>query len=1110
MCSFFFSYRAFLKASAIGLALYGVLPIPIANAADTVWTGATDTSWDTASNWDTGNVPTNSDRTYVDTGTVLVDGITGNVDGIYLGMTDGAVSDITITNGGGINSFNAGLSSILGHNTGSTSTALVTGAGSSWISNFNFYIGNSGDGTLTISDGAGVEDINGYIGLHSESNGSVIVTGTDSLWDNSGYVLIGSSGTASLIISDGGVVKNTYGNIAGALGSTGDVTVTGSGSTWTNSDNIYIGNYGTGTLTISDGGSVTSLWSPVGLQSGSTGMVLVTGTDSIWEVSNTLIVGRSGDGYLTISDGGEVSNPGTVVAEESGSTGTVTVTGAESLWTSSADLYIGQTGDATLTISDGGSVINEVSYIASNAGSISSVTVTGAGSAWTSNDRMHVSANGTATLNILDGAHVIASESARIGNSIGGDGTVLVSGSGSSWIITDYFHIGMGWNGAATGDLTVADGGAVSNTYAHVGNTVGSIGTVLVTGRNSSWTNRDYLCVGNNGIGTLTISEDGVVSTTATTIARWASATGTVNIGAAEGNTAVAAGVLDTPTVTFGNGTGTLVFNHIETNYDFTPDISGDGTIKALAGYTLLSGDLSGFTGSTSVSDGAYLTFGENAGTYNGDVSVSSSGVFSADNTISGTVTVNDGGTLQGSGTVGGVVINDGATLAPGNSIGTLNVAGNVAFAVGSFYDVEADSNGNSDLTHATGTATLTGGTVQMYTYPSVSESFALDTPYTILTADGGVVGTFSDITVHSPFLDGALTYDANNVYATASRNNVSFISAATTPNTNALARMLDGQMQGDALSIVASQSSYQRAQNAMEALVGDIHEDLKGAIIKGDWQFIGYATPAQDGYWASYTGDWRERGDFEEDTHGIILGKTMRLSAEDYFIVQGGAEYSDYTKSSEPEEAQAQHYRLGAGYSSPYLSVRGGYGYHRIKTKRLIDIPAYATTNHKAEYNAHNISALGMLSYPSQVQENLLFEPYTSVAYDYLYTEQFKEEGGVVRLNAKKDHFGLLEASAGVRVESDIEIMGKPANLKTDIGWRHLIGESHTDGSYCFDDSAYFETQGESLSRNALTFDAGLTVQYSPATAFGMSYGNSQSSEDSAHRAKISVHYRF
>ena len=123
--------------------------------------------------------------------------------------------------------------------------------------------------------------------------------------------------------------------------------------------------------------------------------------------------------------------------------------------------------------------------------------------------------------------------------------------------------------------------------------------------------------------------------------------------------------------------------------------------------------------------------------------------------------TVNAGGTLGGTGTVGNTTIN-GGTLAPGNSIGTINVQGNLMFTAASTYLVEIDPN-TSDRTNVTGTATLGGATVSAI----YANGSYVSRRYTILNAAGGVSGTFNSlVNTNLPAnFTPSLSYDANNAY---------------------------------------------------------------------------------------------------------------------------------------------------------------------------------------------------------------------------------------------------------------------------------------------------------------------------------------------------------
>jgi autotransporter-associated beta strand protein len=193
-------------------------------------------------------------------------------------------------------------------------------------------------------------------------------------------------------------------------------------------------------------------------------------------------------------------------------------------------------------------------------------------------------------------------------------------------------------------------------------------------------------------------------------------------------------------------------------------------TIAPPSGVTTFSGTLSdGFGGPLSlVKAGAGTQVLSGINTYTGATTVNA-GTLSVNGSIasSSLMTVNTGGTLGGTGTVGNTAIN-GGTLAPGNSIGTLTVQGNLVMTAASTYMVEV-SPANSDFTHVTGTAALGGATVKA----SFAPGSYVEKRYTILTADGGVSGTFSGPvnTNLSTNFKSALAHDGNNAYLDLSLN---------------------------------------------------------------------------------------------------------------------------------------------------------------------------------------------------------------------------------------------------------------------------------------------------------------------------------------------------
>ena len=166
------------------------------------------------------------------------------------------------------------------------------------------------------------------------------------------------------------------------------------------------------------------------------------------------------------------------------------------------------------------------------------------------------------------------------------------------------------------------------------------------------------------------------------------------------------------------------------------------------------------------------------------------------------TVTIGSQGLLTGNGPITGNVIHAG-TLSPGNSIGTLNITGSFTQAAGSTYLVEVNNQGQSDRVNVTGAASLQGGTVN---FVPLSNSFAAQQTYTILTATGGVTGAYSGVqSSNYAFLFPSLSYDANNVYLNVAR---SFARGGQTANQAAVGAALDAGASGASGSFASALST--------------------------------------------------------------------------------------------------------------------------------------------------------------------------------------------------------------------------------------------------------------------------------------------------------------
>ncbi|MBW5407601.1 autotransporter outer membrane beta-barrel domain-containing protein [Morganella morganii] len=314
---------------------------------------------------------------------------------VFVGMYDGAVGTVNVgrnsvlqsdsnlqvgaggkgvlnITGGGQVSARIGF---VGAESGSSGSVQVDGSGSQLKiedpqGDDDLIVGLGGNGSLTVSNGGQVSNLNGYMGLSSGSDGRAVITGPGSAWKNKSELVVGGEGHGHLIVADGGLVTNVRGIIGEHAGSDGSVTVTGSGSKWLNSLPLHVGQSGNGLLNINDGGLVSAAEVFVGMYDGAVGTVNV-GRNSVLQSDSNLQVGAGGKGALNITGGGQVSARIGFVGAESGSSGSVQVDGSGSQLKiedpqGDDDLIVGLGGNGSLTVSNGGQVTAGKVYLAYN------------------------------------------------------------------------------------------------------------------------------------------------------------------------------------------------------------------------------------------------------------------------------------------------------------------------------------------------------------------------------------------------------------------------------------------------------------------------------------------------------------------------------------------------------------------------------------------------------------------------------------------------------------------------------------------------------------------------------------------------------------------------
>lgn len=236
------------------------------------------------------------------------------------------------------------------------------------------------------------------------------------------------------------------------------------------------------------------------------------------------------------------------------------------------------------------------------------------------------------------------------------------------------------------------------------------------------------------------------------------------------------------------------------------------------------------------------------ANTYTGPTIVNQ-GTLVVDGSVVSAVTVNNGGTLGGTGQVGGVTVSNGGIFAPGNSIGTQTVAGDLTFGAGAIFEVEVDAAGISDrvIVNNMGAVNLTGATLRVL---AQNGNYQPSTDYVIIQKDspGAVTGTFADITTNFAFLTPSVVYDGgdgNDVVLTLLRTVVpntggggssptflSFCSVADSRNQCNVAHALDKFPTDSPLFLSVLTQTADGARQAFDALSGEVHATVAGTLV--------------------------------------------------------------------------------------------------------------------------------------------------------------------------------------------------------------------------------------------------------------------------------------
>ena len=978
-----------------------------------------------------------------------------------------------------------------------------------------------GGGTLTANSAintALASAISGSGGFVKQGSGVLTFTGTNSYSGGTtvsqGTLRLGAGGSlasgGALAVNGGTFDLGGNNQTVGALSGTGGAITLGSGTLTTNSaSNTTLAS------TISGSG---------GLVKSGTGTLILSGANSY--TGGTVVTGGVLQGNSTSLQGAIVNNASVVFDQDMGAAGSISIGGPRLPGGSETMMGGGAgAGNGTSPLAGAGTLtLNQTAGGTSNGAPPAGGTPLTIGTA--------ASLSGTGALMTTSGGTLVLTGSNTFagGTTVSAGGTtIFVSGipaqpPGSGTYAGNMSGTGsLTKTGAATLLLTGTNsysGGTIVSGGTLAGNTSSLQGNIL----NNAAVMFDQASNGTyagvmSGAGALT--KMGVATLILTGANSYSGGT-TVSGGVLQGNsTSLQGNILNNAAVVFDQASSGV----------YAGAMSGSGTL------TKIGAGLLNLTGSSVVGGGTSVQ----------------AGTLAVNGALVSNVTVETGGTVGGTGTITGLLRLNGGTLAPGNSIGTLNVVGNVS-QTGGVYQVEVNAQGASDKIVATGTATISGGTVQVL---AQSGSYQRNTTYTILTANAGLTGTYGGVTSNFAFLTPSLSYDANNVYLELSQGANAFTFGGQTPNQKAVGRTLDiaaPTATGDFATVLGAIAALNTTQGpqALDTISGQPYASFGSMNVLASLLFMNtvgqqtatargaaffgaarvalgeacevacdMAEPTRWGAWFSGMGGTGSIGgnynagtftynlggaavgvDYRFDPR-LLVGLAIGYSSGRQWVGNFQGTGTTDTYSAALYASFAANGMNGGGF---YADALAGYAYGDNRLQRVMQIPGLATRYANGGAGANQFLGQIELGYKVGIYEaaQASITPFARFQAVAASQRGFTEWGAdSLNLTVQQQNTTSIRTILGADLAANMPIgLERPLGVTLRLGWVHDYADTQRPMTAAFAGAPAvpFTVVGAQPMRDSVAIGFGLSTQISASTSLYARYDGELNGRDDNH----------
>ncbi|MBS7537920.1 autotransporter domain-containing protein [Ancylobacter lacus] len=461
-------------------------------------------------------------------------------------------------------------------------------------------------------------------------------------------------------------------------------------------------------------------------------------------------------------------------------------------------------------------------------------------------------------------------------------------------------------------------------------------------------------------------------------------------------------------------------------------------------------------------------------------------------------------------------------------------------------------ASGAHDLVAAGGSATIENGAVlDVVAAPGLYHAGMA--PVTVLTAAGGITGSFTTVLTNLAFLAPDMSYGTDAVTFTLERNGVAFADEANTANERAVAAAVESLGPGNSLyDAIVSQESGASAP-AFNALSGEIYaststviqqqstyvRDAVGERLRQAFAPAGTGEPA-DGpataalgpnlapiMWMQGFGGWGDtsgNGNAASVSNSIggAIGGIDAAVAEGWRLgVYGGYSYSTFDVDGRDSQGTMNSYDLGvyAGTRAGAFTARfgGGYAWHDVDVSRTIAFDGYSASAHsdatvgsgqlfaEAGYDI----ALTALGAPPATKGVL--QPFVGLAYVHVDGATFAEGSGAAELSTREEDMSTTYSTLGVRLSGTVEIGGRELRPELTLGWQHAFGDITPQATAQFTGSNVgFTVSGVPVAEDAALVGVGLAYAISPLADISLRYTGQLASDAQQSNVAARLSIRF